>query len=46
MVLEVAVAARAEFIVTHNINDFEAIERFGIRAVTPDWYVKNFGGLP
>jgi len=45
MVLEVAVTAGADFIVTHNTKDFEGSERFGIRAVTPGWFLKNFGGL-
>lgn len=36
MVLEVAVGAQAELIVTHNTRDFEGVEeRFGIRIVTP-----------
>lgn len=33
--LELAVAARCHFIVTHNKRDFEAAEQFGIRCVTP-----------
>lgn len=44
MVLETAVAAQVEFIVTHNIKDFAGIERFGVRAVTPGWFINNFGG--
>lgn len=36
MVLEVAVGARAEVIVTHNIRDIRGVEeRFGIRIATP-----------
>lgn len=46
MVLETAVAARADFIVTHNIKDFTGAERFGIRVVTPGWFIHNFGGTP
>lgn len=45
MVLEVAVAAGVNFIVTHNTRDFEGSERFGVRAVTPGWFIKNYGGL-
>lgn len=45
MVLEVAVSAGAEFIVTHNIKDFKGSEQFGIQAVTPGWFVKNIGGM-
>lgn len=36
MVLEVAVEARAEALVTHNVRDFEGVEeRFGIRILRP-----------
>ena len=36
MVLEVAVESEAEFIVTHNVRDFEGVEeRFGIRVLNP-----------
>jgi putative PIN family toxin of toxin-antitoxin system len=45
MVLELAVAANARFIVTHNIRDFERASTFGIQAITPgdflEQYVKN-----
>jgi putative PIN family toxin of toxin-antitoxin system len=45
MVLEVAVTAGVDFIVTHNTKDFEGSDHFGIRAVTPGWFLKNFGGI-
>lgn len=35
LVLELAVAAGAEFIITHNIRDFASTESMGIRAITP-----------
>jgi putative PIN family toxin of toxin-antitoxin system len=36
MVLEVAVGARADAIVTHNVKDFNEVEKqFGIRVLTP-----------
>jgi putative PIN family toxin of toxin-antitoxin system len=36
MVLEVAVGAAAEAVVTHNIRDFDGVEEnFGIRVITP-----------
>jgi putative PIN family toxin of toxin-antitoxin system len=36
MVLEVAVEARAEAVVTHNVRDFDGVEeRFGIRVIRP-----------
>jgi predicted nucleic acid-binding protein len=46
MVLETAVAAGAEFIVTHNIKDFSGADRFGVRIVTPGWFIHHFGGMP
>jgi putative PIN family toxin of toxin-antitoxin system len=46
MVLETAVAASADFIVTHNIRDFTGSARFGVRVVTPGWFIHNFGGTP
>jgi predicted nucleic acid-binding protein len=35
MVAEVAVASGASAIVTHNVRDFEAVQRFGVRALAP-----------
>jgi putative PIN family toxin of toxin-antitoxin system len=35
LVLELAIAAGCEYIVTHNISDFKNIEKFGIQAITP-----------
>lgn len=35
LVLELAVAAACDAIVTHNVRDFDAAGRFGIRVVTP-----------
>jgi putative PIN family toxin of toxin-antitoxin system len=46
MILETAVAARAEYIITHNIRDFNGANRFGIQVVTPGWFIRNFGGTP
>jgi putative PIN family toxin of toxin-antitoxin system len=46
MVLEAAVAAKADKIVTHNIKDFTGAVRFGIQVVTPGWYIRNVGGTP
>ena len=33
--LELAISARCEYIVTHNIKDFKGTEKFGIKAITP-----------
>ncbi len=35
MVLELAVAAQCEYIITYNLKDFANIQNFGIEAVTP-----------
>jgi predicted nucleic acid-binding protein len=34
-VLELAVASRSDFLVTHNRTDFQAAERFGIEVLSP-----------
>ncbi len=44
MVLEAAVASQSEIIITHNIKDFEGIERFGIEAMLPGYYLKRREG--
>lgn len=42
MVLEVAVEARAEAIVTHNLRNFAGVEeRFGIRVMTPGSFLRE-----
>ena len=43
MVLEVAVAANAEYLVSYNKNDFRGIEQFGIRVVTPKEFLQTIG---
>jgi len=40
MVLEVAVESGSKFIVTHNIKDFQGVEDFGIKALTPKEFLK------
>jgi putative PIN family toxin of toxin-antitoxin system len=35
MVLELAVAAEADYIVTYNLKDFKLAKKFGIKVVTP-----------
>jgi putative PIN family toxin of toxin-antitoxin system len=39
MLLELAVSAQCEYIVTHNIADFKGVEKFGIKAVTPGMFL-------
>jgi len=34
-VLEVAVASKTKIIITHNLKDFQRVEKFGIKAITP-----------
>lgn len=43
MVLELAVAARADCIVTFNRQDFQGAEQFGIRVVTPQEFLQEIG---
>jgi hypothetical protein len=35
LVLELAVAASATFVITHNISDFRGSDSMGVRAITP-----------
>ena len=45
-VLELAFVARCDFIVTHNLRDLRAAERFGIRVVTPGEFLRTMGVEP
>ena len=45
LVLELAVAAQADLIVTHNLKDFSGVERFGLRAVPPRTFLSEIGAL-
>ncbi len=40
LVLELALAGNAPFIITHNTKDFRGMESLGIRAVTPDEFLR------
>ena len=46
MVLEVAVEAGCDIVVTHNVRDFVGAERFGVRALTPGEFLKRIGVIP
>jgi putative PIN family toxin of toxin-antitoxin system len=46
MVLELAVKAGGEVIVTFNVRDFAGVEKFGIRAVTPREFLSEIGVIP
>jgi putative PIN family toxin of toxin-antitoxin system len=41
MILELAVAAGADFIVTHNVRDFAGAERFGVGILTPAGFLRE-----
>jgi len=43
MLLELAVKARASFIITFNKRDFQGIEQFGLEAITPFEFLKVLG---
>lgn len=45
-VLELAVEANCDFIVTHNVRDFAGAERFGIRVVRPREFLRIIGEFP
>ena len=46
MILELAVAAQARYIVTHNIRDFAGATDFGIAPIRPADFLTLLGGLP
>lgn len=46
MVLELAVAANCDFVVTFNTRDFVGAAQFGIRVVTPREFLQFIGELP
>jgi len=41
IILELAVAARADFIVTHNVRDFAGAEQFGVGVLTPAEFLRR-----
>lgn len=45
MVLELAVEAEADAIVTHNVRDFAAAAEFGIRILRPQDFLREIGEL-
>jgi putative PIN family toxin of toxin-antitoxin system len=46
MVLELAVSAGCEIIVTYNKDDFKGVEQFGIRVLTAQEFLQEIGELP
>jgi putative PIN family toxin of toxin-antitoxin system len=45
LILELAVVAEANFIVTYNLKDFVGVEHFGIQAITPQFFLKMIGAI-
>lgn len=45
MVLELAVTANCDFILTYNVKDFKGSEKFGIPAITPKAFLEMVGEL-
>ena len=46
MILELAVTAECNFIVTYNQSDFAGIEQFGLVTLTPKEFLQKIGVLP
>ena len=46
MVLELAVTAHCDFIVTYNARDFVNVEPFAIRVIEPGAFLRHIGALP
>jgi putative PIN family toxin of toxin-antitoxin system len=44
LVLELAVAAHCDAIVTHNVRDFVGAEKLGVRVITPGRFVQEIRG--
>jgi putative PIN family toxin of toxin-antitoxin system len=44
LILELAVAAGCDAVVTHNVRDFGGAERLGVRVVTPGTFLQNLRG--
>ncbi len=45
-ILELAVEAQCDFVITYNKRDFKGIEKFGIEAATPKEFLQIIGELP
>jgi putative PIN family toxin of toxin-antitoxin system len=44
LILELAVAAGCDAVITHNIRDFSGAERLGIRVLTPGMFLQDLKG--
>jgi predicted nucleic acid-binding protein len=45
MVLELAVVAGCDYIITYNKGDFKGTEKFGIQVITPKEFLEKIGEL-
>ena len=45
MVLELAVEAGCDYVVTYNVRDFAGAERFGVRVVKPQEFLRLIGDI-
>lgn len=45
MLLDLAIAANANYIITYNVRDFRNVERFGIKAITPFEFLRILGDI-
>jgi putative toxin-antitoxin system toxin component, PIN family len=45
-ILELAVEAQCDFVITYNKRDFKGIEKFGIEIATPKEFLQIIGELP
>lgn len=45
-ILDLAVKAQCDAIITYNVRDFSGLERFGIRAIDPQTFLREIGVIP
>jgi len=45
LVLEVAVESESDYVVTHNVRDFDGASKFGIEIVTPQAFLRVIGEI-
>ena len=45
-ILELAVTAQCDFIITYNIKDFDGIDKFGIQVISPKHFLQIIGEIP
>lgn len=44
-ILELAVESKSDFIITFNLKNFAGIDKFGIKAITPKYFLKIIGEI-